>query len=697
MGGRLGIAASLRQNLARRRLTVLPSPETVDVAIVGGGIGGVALALAISRNNALLQSAVRCAQCGALIGTDPPDGGVRKGAGRSPLTAEPGITRRMIQHHEQVHADRHTLSACFPGALAPDEGGHQVSSVAISGNQLSACFPGAEPQARELSVRAFEKDATFAARHQGYGLTMQQGSAVLERLGLADAARAEDTPSEAHWVFEDSGALLNAFSSKEFGRARAPSDSAHWERHRNLTIPRQRLRELLLDKLSKDHDPQLMQWGWQYAGHAKCADGRVAVEFVRPAATARAATAEGAELRGVVAGAELRGVVAGAEPAAPQQPLERRTERRTVLARVLVGADGLWSAVRERTLRELAQTHADRARHDANASDGDSRDAGVTAGVTAVTAGDSRDAGVLSNRLEYLGVIVVLGIAPSGTHPLCTAQTFEMISPQSATRLYAMPFGQQQTFWQLSFRCSLTDACRYSRDRAALNDEIRTRCGEWHEPVPSLLRRTPAHLITAYPVYDRCESYPFLEALPAFPFLEALPTHAATGVAAGVAAGAAAAGAAGAAAAAGLPIVTLIGDAAHPMSPFKGQGANQALLDAVQLADALAIADFGSPAAAAALVRESERRMHARSERQRRRSRAAVATLHSQDVRVAATTGKEGPSEELLEAFREARLGCWDAEGGQIVSKLRQVLKAMRRRESRRRVRERVAAAQHCA
>jgi 2-polyprenyl-6-methoxyphenol hydroxylase-like FAD-dependent oxidoreductase len=83
--------------------------------------------------------------------------------------------------------------------------------------------------------------------------------------------------------------------------------------------------------------------------------------------------------------------------------------------------------------------------------------------------------------------------------------------------------------------------------------------------------------------------------------------------------------------------VTLIGDAAHPMSPFKGQGANQALLDALSLARVISrgcrpFSQWRKVGLRKSVLTEFESEMLARSATKVNDSAAAAQFLHSEIV-----------------------------------------------------------------
>ncbi len=210
-------------------------------------------------------------------------------------------------------------------------------------------------------------------------------------------------------------------------------------------------------------------------------------------------------------------------------------------------------------------------------------------------------------------MIMVLGITHS-QHPLSHQRVFQTVD--GCTRLFCMPYSCENTnhnfMWQLSFPLQENEAKRLSADVQLLKDTILERCGDWHEPVPSIIKSTELDSIMGIPAYDREAKLPVVES---------------TGN------------------------MVLLGDAAHPMSPFKGQGANQALIDAVSLASFVAKAGTIGEA-----IESYEKEMIGRVRAKVELSRERVKTFHDADILNSASFEYRGSNEELLNRLAEKEI-----------------------------------------
>lgn len=204
--------------------------------------------------------------------------------------------------------------------------------------------------------------------------------------------------------------------------------------------------------------------------------------------------------------------------------------------------------------------------------------------------------------LRYLQCIVILGIC--FLNDLCNVDSdlldgstvFQTANGKD--RIYVMPYSSNAVMWQLSCPMAESEAKELSAKGAfALKEEALKRV-QWHSPIPQIIAATDASYISGYPVYDR-------EILDS-----ELKENGAN--------------------------VTVIGDAAHPMSPFKGQGANQALLDALALAQKIYntfhYTGWKKDELRAQVLTPFEKEMMERSSVKVKDSAAAVEVLHSMKV-----------------------------------------------------------------
>ena len=260
------------------------------------------------------------------------------------------------------------------------------------------------------------------------------------------------------------------------------------------------------------------------------------------------------------------------------------------------------------------------------------------------------------NSLNYLGYMVILGISPISS----TINNFNLSDIQShesnnglpleniygqrqwvdgKTRVFSMPYDKNSSMWQLSFPIEESEAFEMIKVSPADNDTATVskrlkkvaleKCDKWAVDLISLISSTEDSLVSGHPVYDRdpiTPSFFISENETSKSISNSTETQYSLSY---------------------QEKVTLLGDAAHPMSPFKGQGANQALLDAVTLSQCLEFSELSHPARKKVnlALRQYEEIMCKRSEGKVLKSRLAAQFLHSSAAKTEANITRAAAAE----------------------------------------------------
>lgn len=145
------------------------------------------------------------------------------------------------------------------------------------------------------------------------------------------------------------------------------------------------------------------------------------------------------------------------------------------------------------------------------------------------------------DSLNYLGLMVILGISSNveaSSFTVC-GRTFRKQTQwlDGASRVFTMPYDSSMTMWQLSYPLDAKAAYELTLHPERLKQQALEICAGWHQPLIDLLSSTDPSLVSGHPAYDRDPTAA----------MERLTNKLGR-----------------------QSRITVLGDAAHPMSPFKG-------------------------------------------------------------------------------------------------------------------------------